>query len=240
LDRGDVNLGSYIVLTALRAETALADRARARGAVNELDEAIEHGRAIIDEARSVIGRIVTEAPELRLRPSAILALCEAEWSRLQVTPDAGLWAAAAAACSEASQLHLRPYALYRQAEALLGAKADRAEVAAVLGEAHAAVVAMGARPLQHDIEALAERARLRLDSASAERVDDGSERLGLTPREREVLALVAAGRTNRQIATELFITEKTAGVHVSNILGKLGATGRTEAAAIAHRLGLVG
>jgi DNA-binding NarL/FixJ family response regulator len=55
----------------------------------------------------------------------------------------------------------------------------------------------------------------------------------------EVLSLVAAGRTNRQIGTELFISEKTAGVHVSNILGKLGAGGRTEAAAIAHRLGLV-
>ena len=60
----------------------------------------------------------------------------------------------------------------------------------------------------------------------------------MTAREREVLGLVARGRTNRQIADELFITENTAGVHVSNILGKLGVATRTEAAAVAVRLGL--
>ena len=66
-----------------------------------------------------------------------------------------------------------------------------------------------------------------------------AEAFGLTPRELEVLALVASGRTNRQIAQALFISESTAGVHVSNILGKLGVAGRTEAAGIAIRLGLV-
>ena len=60
----------------------------------------------------------------------------------------------------------------------------------------------------------------------------------LTSREREVLRLLAAGRSNREIAAVLFITPKTASVHVSNILGKLGAASRTEAAAIAHREGL--
>jgi len=62
--------------------------------------------------------------------------------------------------------------------------------------------------------------------------------LGLTTREMEVLRLVAAGRSNRNIAAELFISAKTASVHVSNILAKLGATSRTEAAAIAHQVGL--
>jgi DNA-binding CsgD family transcriptional regulator len=61
----------------------------------------------------------------------------------------------------------------------------------------------------------------------------------LTPRERDVLALLAEGRTNRQIGGTLFISEKTASVHVSNILGKLGASGRAEAVAIAHRRGLL-
>ena len=61
----------------------------------------------------------------------------------------------------------------------------------------------------------------------------------LTPREREVLALVASGLTNRQIGERLFITEKTASVHVSNILGKLGVATRSQAASVAHRLGLV-
>ena len=62
--------------------------------------------------------------------------------------------------------------------------------------------------------------------------------LGLTQREAEVLALVAEGRTNRQIGQALFITEKTASLHVSHILAKLGVAGRGQAAAIAHRLGL--
>ena len=64
------------------------------------------------------------------------------------------------------------------------------------------------------------------------------DRLGLTRRELEVLPLVAAGHTNKRIAELLFISENTAGVHVSNILGKLGVATRTEAAAIAARLGL--
>ena len=63
------------------------------------------------------------------------------------------------------------------------------------------------------------------------------DRYGLTPREREVLELLAEGRTNKQIAETLFISESTAGVHVSNILGKLGAANRVEAAAIAYRMG---
>lgn len=68
---------------------------------------------------------------------------------------------------------------------------------------------------------------------------DPAEELGLTPRERDVLRLVAAGRSNRQIAEELFISPKTASVHVSNILAKLGVSSRGEAAAVAHRLRLV-
>jgi DNA-binding NarL/FixJ family response regulator len=69
---------------------------------------------------------------------------------------------------------------------------------------------------------------------------DGADELGLTPREREVLALLADGRTNRQIAEELFISAKTASVHVSNILAKLGVANRGEAAAVAYRLHLTG
>ena len=92
-----------------------------------------------------------------------------------------------------------------------------------------------------EVAALAARARLSLDvdDVPGEAAEDPAAALGLTAREREVLALVAIGRTNRQIADELFISENTAGVHVSNILGKLGVGGRGEAAAIAYRIGLV-
>ncbi len=68
--------------------------------------------------------------------------------------------------------------------------------------------------------------------------DVADDPFGLTAREREILRLLADGYTNRRIAESLFIAESTAGVHVSNILGKLGVTSRTEAATTAVRLGL--
>ena len=95
------------------------------------------------------------------------------------------------------------------------------------------------------VAAFARRTRLSLDPASA--ADDGPAapepadelaRFGLTEREREVLLLLAAGRSNPEIAQALFISAKTASVHVSNILAKLGVNGRVEAAAVAHRLGI--
>jgi predicted ATPase/DNA-binding CsgD family transcriptional regulator len=76
--------------------------------------------------------------------------------------------------------------------------------------------------------------------APAGQLPDPLDRFGLTEREREVLDLLAAGRSNPQIGQELFISTKTASVHVSNILAKLGVTGRAEAAAVAHRLGIYG
>jgi DNA-binding NarL/FixJ family response regulator len=82
------------------------------------------------------------------------------------------------------------------------------------------------------VDALARRARLDLGSGPA-------AASVLTPREQEVMRLVAQGLTNRQIGRRLFISEKTASVHVSNVLAKLGAGGRTEAVAIAHRRGLL-
>ena len=62
--------------------------------------------------------------------------------------------------------------------------------------------------------------------------------MGLTSRETEVLALVSAGRTNREIGAELYVSEKTASVHVSNIIRKLGVSSRIEAAAVAQRVGV--
>ena len=94
---------------------------------------------------------------------------------------------------------------------------------------------LAARPLRRALDDLARRARI----GTAEPHGDGAVLASLTSREREVLRLIAAGRSNREIASVLFIAPKTASVHVSNILGKLGAASRTEAAAIAHREGLI-
>jgi DNA-binding NarL/FixJ family response regulator len=100
---------------------------------------------------------------------------------------------------------------------------------------------LGAGWLEREAAALARRARIDLDLPAdppPPAVPAPGDELGLTAREREVLALVADGRTNRQIAGSLYITEKTASTHVSNILAKLGVANRSEAAAVAHRLGL--
>ena len=105
--------------------------------------------------------------------------------------------------------------------------------AARLRRAAALAQRLGARSLSDDIDRLAQRARIGLGTDVPRR-----EQLGLTARELEVLRLVAAGRSNREIAGELFISAKTASVHVSNILGKLGVGSRGEAAATAYRLGL--
>jgi DNA-binding NarL/FixJ family response regulator len=94
---------------------------------------------------------------------------------------------------------------------------------------------LDARPLADTIASLARRAGVAL----GDKAPPSPGRVGLTDREFEVLRLVAAGRSNRDIAADLFISAKTASVHVSNIMAKLGAANRTEAAAIANRHQLV-
>jgi DNA-binding NarL/FixJ family response regulator len=112
----------------------------------------------------------------------------------------------------------------------------------VLVAAHAAAQRLGAAPLARELALLAQRARVELVNGGppqAAEAEDPARQLGLTRREREVLGLVAEGLTNREIAQALFVTEKTAGAHVSSILAKLHVRSRLEAATAAQRLGLV-
>lgn len=132
--------------------------------------------------------------------------------------------------------HLRAYAAYRLGEAL-ATRAEREAAAGALRDAAQRADKLGACLLRRWVDELSRRARIPLLNRVTEDGDDEGW-LGLTSREREVLRLVAAGRSNRQIGEELFITAKTASVHVSNILAKLGVSGRVEAAAIAHQAGL--
>jgi DNA-binding CsgD family transcriptional regulator len=135
-------------------------------------------------------------------------------------------------------------ALLRSAEAAL-AGGDRDGGGNQLRRAAELAQRLGARPLSDETALLARRARIPLgqpgdaaDPRAAPAQISEPDRLGLTARELEVLRLVAAGRSNREIAGELFISVKTASVHVSNILGKLGTATRGEAAATAYRLRL--
>jgi DNA-binding NarL/FixJ family response regulator len=180
---------------------------------------------------------------------AKLLTAEAEWTRVAGHGDPDRWAQAAGAWDELGCPWPAAYAHWRLAEALLERGTRREEAAAPLRRAWATARELEAQPLLAEIEMLSRRARIALapepaatgegESTAAQPAAPGDE-LGLTPREREVLALVADGRTNRQIAEALFISDKTASVHVSNILAKLGVANRAEAAATVHRLGLTG
>ena len=161
------------------------------------------------------------------------------WSRM--CPAA--WSGAAKAWQDLGCPHRAGYARWRQAEAQLDAGLPVTAAATALRAASAA--ADGHAPLMAQIRLLAERAQIPLQApAPTLRKARLSAKLpspyGLTEREIAVLRLLAAGRTNAQIGTELYISPTTARVHVSNILGKLGVTSRVQAAALAERIGLLG
>jgi DNA-binding CsgD family transcriptional regulator len=174
-----------------------------------------------------------------------LATIGAERRRLEGGPDVEAWRNAADTWHRLGEPYPEARARARLAEALLETRGPKAEIEEQLRTSAALADALRATPLRADVGRLARRARVDLDSASpaAGNTDREPSRaplapFALTPRERQVLALVADGRTNRQIAETLFINEKTASVHVSNILSKLGVANRGEAAAVAHRIGL--
>ena len=236
---------------ALRAAADAAEVARARRVDADEAAAVAAGEQVLAAIRRRHAEVQAERPVFLSLSSSWLALCEAEATRLSRTPDVEAWLAVSATWEEQDRPYLVAYARWREAEARLAARGDRGLAAEALRAAHEIATRLGAEPLDREVTTLAGRARLSLEidrseddehgeeGAVSTAVDDDAARLGLTAREREVLALLALGRTNRQIADELFISVNTAGVHVSNILGKLGVSGRGEAAAVAYRLGLV-
>jgi len=143
--------------------------------------------------------------------------------------------AAAVAWEAIEQPYETAVALRYAAAAALDGPAGREAAAARLRRAAPVADRLGARPLAAQLAALARRADSTADGGGT---GPAAGRLGLTSREFEVLRLVAAGQSNREIAAALFISPKTASVHVSNILAKLGTATRTEAAARAHTLRL--
>ena len=157
------------------------------------------------------------------------------------SPAGGAWDEAADAWAGLGEPYLLAETLLHAAETAL-ACGDRDGAAERLRRAVPLADELGARPLAEQIALLARRARIRLTGEDASEAPGGpgagGGELGLTERELEVLRLVTAGRSNREIAAELFISPKTASVHVSNILGKLGVASRGEAAARAHTLRL--
>ncbi|HEX4258571.1 MAG TPA: AAA family ATPase [Streptosporangiaceae bacterium] len=198
----------------------------------------------VADLAGLAGQLSTPAPPAR----GYQALAAAEQARAEGTGQEAAWAAAVAEWRAAAEPYPLSYALLRQAETAI-ASGDRDLAAAAVNEARQLAERIGAGPIATEAEALIRRARLDPSPAAAPEADEADEatratgadelaRFGLTEREREVLPLLAAGQSNPEIARALFISAKTASVHVSNILAKLGVSGRVEAAAVAHRLGI--
>jgi len=221
--------GIWLAALAL---AALADSAHADRLVGvDPIERVRLGTELLERAVTTAQRGRPRGGRLGPEGRAWLARAHAEHARLLGTGSAALWEAAAVEFDYGYRYE-EARTRWRWAEALLEA-GDRAAAQVQLSHAEAAAREMGAEPLLGAFRALARRGRLELPGARPPRATR------LTDRETEVLALIARGLTNRQIGEQLFISAKTVSVHVSNLLAKLGASGRAEAVGIAHQGGLL-
>jgi DNA-binding CsgD family transcriptional regulator len=233
-------LGGYgpplirVAAVGLAAQADRAAQARAVGDEATAASAVEAAEVLIELARQGAAHARRPKSVLGVDGRAWLARAEAEWLRAQGNNDPAAWAAVATTFGPAF-VYETARSRWRLAEALLET-GRRDEAQREWRQAIDAAERLGARPLLAALTDLGRRGRLSRDEGRP----GGQVNVlrGLTAREHEVLLLLAAGRTNREIAAELFIAPKTASVHVSNILAKLGAASRTEAAAIAYAEGI--
>jgi DNA-binding CsgD family transcriptional regulator len=234
----DVMRIARVTAAGIRIEADRAQRARDLRDAADARDALARARIHMQRLRAAaqVGGPVEQAWK---------ALGAAELARGRGRGDASLWAGAAGEWDALGRPYLAAVCRWHEAEALLEA-GDRGSAAEAARVALEASRRLGSRWLADEVTRLCDRARLdvaaRGNGAGAQAVPDSApvtaDPFGLTPRERQVLALVAEGATNRQIGVSLFMAEKTASVHVSRILSKLGVQSRTQAAAVAHRLRL--
>jgi DNA-binding CsgD family transcriptional regulator/tetratricopeptide (TPR) repeat protein len=239
---GDLSFAAPLYALGVRAAADRAEIARARRNEDEVIGACQLGNALGLELAERMSPNEANGAVPTPRTSAYAATGGAELARLGGRSEPDLWTVAAEAWEGLDEPYPAAYARYREAEALLLAGRSRDRVEVLLRGAYATARDLGALALCTEIESLARRGRISLDTGAPTKIISEPSplaRLGLTVREEEVLKLLATGRTNRQIAETLFISPKTATLHVSNILSKLGVTNRVEAATIAHRLGVV-
>jgi DNA-binding CsgD family transcriptional regulator/tetratricopeptide (TPR) repeat protein len=233
--RDTAQIRVWLCAKGLRAQAELAALARARRDA----DAARHWPAQARKLIAVARRAAADASAVTPNAAGWLAQAEAEYERARGLARPESWSQAAGSWERLERPPLAAYCRWREAEALVAAGASRTEAAAPLREAHTVAARIGAKPLLRELELLAQRARLDLappEAKSPDRQRGLDKTLGLTPREAEILTLVARGYTNREIAAALVISVKTASVHVSHILRKLDAPNRLEAGAIAHRL----
>jgi DNA-binding CsgD family transcriptional regulator len=193
-----------------------------------------------EDRTHALRRLAAQLPARTPPARAYRALALAEAARLPGPRGGGMdagaaeaWQAAVAAARAAEEALPLCYGLLRLTETLIG-RSERDAAAEAAREGLRLAAGMGAA-IEHELRDLADRARLRVDTPAPA---GGAGRFHLTDREWEVLKLIADGQSNGQIAATLFISPKTVSVHVSNILAKLGVSGRAQATSFAHRAGL--
>jgi DNA-binding CsgD family transcriptional regulator len=220
----------------------LAARAAADQAQAMRDRGEDPARAMerLHDLQSSYPTVVEDAgpgPMYQAQLRAMQAWYDAEIMRgLRDSNAAAAWIHAAAACAEGDLAWDEAYAQWRAAEVLLQDRSARVTAMRALRRAHELAVGLQAVPLRMQVEALAGAARVPL-AIPRRSVDESVVTLPtLTPREREVLAYVMAGRTYGEIARELVISEKTVSAHISNLLHKTGTSSRLELAQLVGRL----
>ena len=225
-----------------RVEAEVAERARLGRDDSEAARAEQRAR----EHHEQLAKLLADRGERATPPEAQahLASCAAELSRAIQEPSPGGWEAAAQLWREQGAPYQLAYASFRLAEAVVHTRGARGRAQNALSEALTLSESLGAAPLEAEIHRVARRTRLNLTAAVQAAPSLGSEAADATPfdltnRELEVLRLLGAGLTNREISAQLYISQHTAGVHVSHILAKLQVPNRAMAAAVAERLGLV-
>jgi DNA-binding CsgD family transcriptional regulator len=236
----DYTFGLEMCALGVRALADRLDDARARGRGLDADKAGLLALELVEEADRLVAAPAARGGQVPPRATAFASMCAAEQSRLrQSQPE--LWEAAAASWDAAGEPYPAAYCRWRQAEAILEGGGGRSRAIQCLQAAWQASTELDVPPLRARIERLAERARVPLPSMEehpgADRATVGED-LALTPREVEVLGQLAAGRTDREIAEALFISKKTASVHVSNLLRKLDVSNRVEAGKVGQAHGL--
>ncbi|WP_092799462.1 helix-turn-helix transcriptional regulator [Klenkia marina] len=223
-----------LVAVALGPVADAAAGARAGGDEETAHRWVAAGERLLVQAREAQELFAEHVGEGGTEVRAWALRLAAEHARLRGTGDPAAWAAAGAEFGPA-QVWEQARCRWREAEALL-VTGDRGRAADRVRAAHAVAVSLGAQPLRARLEALARRGRLDVGLAGRPAPDAAAV---FTPREAEVLGLVAKGLTNRQVGAELYISEKTVSVHLSRVLAKLGVSGRTEAVAVAAERGLL-
>jgi DNA-binding NarL/FixJ family response regulator len=224
--------GAWVAMNGLAVEADRAEQARVDGDAAALADATAVGEALLERVRADAERAPRAGRGHDVYVRGRQARAEAEWTRLKGRSDPARWQAAVDAFADGN-VYAEARCRWRLAEALAG-DGDKDGATAAARAAHATATRLGAAPLQSALLALARRGRLDLGVA----LPKDRTLAGLTPRELDVLRLLVEGRSNRQIAEQLFISNKTASVHVTNLLSKLGVHSRLEAAALARRLGL--